>query len=247
MTTLSLSEPGRTRRYVFPAVILVSGLAVALAGCARKVQPFETTGAAPDDYRTNHPIAIEEKVETLDIPVGVYTGRLTDAVKGNINGFAQKFNLSGSTTIAVVAPSGSPNQQVAAGIAVEVEEVLRQSGVPSETIDYRVYHAGSDERNAPIRVAFSRIGAHTAPCEPWPDQVTVNNQNRHYFNFGCATQQNLAAMIVNPLDLLYPRGLTPADAARRAAVLEKYRQGESFTSDLSKEQGGAVAQGVGSQ
>ena len=70
-------------------------------------------------------------------------------------------------------------------------------------------------------------------------------QNRHYESFGCATQQNLAAMVDNPLDLLYPRGMTPADAARRATVLDKYRRGESFTSDLSKETGGSVATGVG--
>jgi pilus assembly protein CpaD len=152
---------------------------------------------------------------------------------------------SGSSVIAVVAPSGSPNQQVAAGIAVEVENVLQQSGVPAAAIDYRVYHAGSEERNAPIRVAFSRIGAHTAPCEPWRDQASVSGQNRNYFNFGCATQQNLAAMVANPLDLLYPRGLTPADAARRADVLEKYRKGAPFSADLSREQGGSVARGVG--
>lgn len=247
MTTASPSQSGRPSRHVLPAALLVSALAVALGGCAREVQPFETTGAVPDDYRINHPIAIEEQVETLDVAVGLYTDRLTEGAKGNVAGFGQKFRQSGSTTIAVVAPSGSPNQEVAAGIAVEVEDVLRHTGVPSDNIDYRVYHAASDERNAPIRIAFSRIAAHTAPCTPWPDQVTVNNQNRHYAAFGCATQQNLAAIVVNPLDLLYPRGLTPADAARRADVLEKYRKGEAFTSDLSREQGGNVAQGVGSQ
>ena len=245
MTIASSSPRDRTLRCGLPAVILASGLAVALGGCAGNVQSFETTGAVPDDYRLNHPIAIEEQVETMDVPVGLYTGRLTTAVRGNIVGFGQTFQDSGSSVIAVVAPSGSPNQQVAAGIAVEIEDVLRKSGVPSAAIDYRVYHAGSDERNAPVRVAFSRIAAHTAPCGPWPDQVSVNNQNRHYFSFGCATQQNLAAMVANPLDLLYPRGMTAADAARRADVLEKYRKGQSFTADVSKEQGGSVAQGVG--
>lgn len=245
MTTVSSSPSDRVRRPALAAVVLAGGLVVALGGCARQVQPFETTGAVPDDYRLNHPIAIEEKVETLDVPVGVYTGGLTDAAKANVVGFSQKFQASGSSVIAVVAPSGSPNQQIAAGVAVEIEDVLRQSGVAAGAIDYRVYHAGADERNAPVRIAFSRIAGHTAPCGPWPDQSSVNGQNRIYFNFGCATQQNLAAMVANPLDLLYPRGLTPADAARRADVLEKYRKGAAFAADLSKERGGAVAQGVG--
>jgi pilus assembly protein CpaD len=244
MTIASSSQSDRAR-LCLPAAIIAGGLIAALAGCAKPIQPYEATGAIPDDYRINHPIAVEDQVETLDVPVGLYSGHLSDAVKGNVNGFAQKFLASGSSVIAVVAPSGSPNQQVAAGIAVEVEDVLRQSGVAPGAIDYRVYHAGSDERNAPLRVAFSRIGAHTAPCGPWSDQATVTGQNRNYFNFGCATQQNLAAMVANPLDLIYPRGMTPADAARRATVLEKYRKGEPFSADLSREQGGSIAQGVG--
>ncbi len=244
--TTSFDRPGRTRRSALPAVVLAGGIAAALAGCSgQDVSPVELTGAVPDDYRLNHPIAIEEAVATLDVPVGLYTPQLSDPFKANVAGFAQRFKSSGSATIAVVAPSGSPNQQNAAGVAVQIEDALRQAGVPSSAIDYRVYHAASDERNAPVRVAFSRIQAHTAPCMPWRDQVTVNPDNRNYFNFGCATQQNLAALVDNPLDLLYPRGMTPADAARRADVLQKYRTGQAFSADLSKESGGSVAQGVG--
>jgi pilus assembly protein CpaD len=245
MTTVSSPSSDRTRQPLL-AVILAGGLAVALGGCAASnVNPLETVGSVPDDYRVNHPIAVEEQVETMDIPVGLYTGRLSDDARANVAGFAQKFLASGSSVIAVVAPSGSRDQQVAAALAVEIEDALRQSGVPANAIDYRVYHAGSNERNAPIRVAFSRIGAHTAPCGPWPDQASVNSDNRNYFNFGCASQQNLAAVVANPLDLLYPRGMTPADAERRAEVLSKYRKGQAFSADLSKEQGGSVATGVG--
>jgi pilus assembly protein CpaD len=245
MTIVLSSSCGRTRPSWLAALTAAGGLAVVLAGCAGPVQSVEPTGAVPDDYRLNHPIAIEDKVETLDVPVGLYTARLTGAEKANVVGFAQKFVASGSSVIAVVAPSGSPNQDVAAGIAVEIQDVLAKAGVAAKAIDYRVYHAGSDERNAPVRVAFSRVGATTAPCGPWPDQASVNGQNRNYANFGCASQQNLAAIVDNPLDLLYPRGLTPADAARRADVLEKYRKGQAFSADLSRETGGSVAQGVG--
>jgi pilus assembly protein CpaD len=48
-----------------------------------------------------------------------------------------------------------------------------------------------------------------------------------YWNFGCATQRNLAAMVANPSDLVQPRGETPAYSARRSVALEKYRKGES--------------------
>ncbi len=242
MTIFSTNRPLRLRPLA--AAALVGGMA-ALAGCGNTVNAVETTSSVPGDYRTNHPIAIEEAVETMDVPVGIYTTRLTEAQRANVVAFAQKFKASGSSTVAVVAPSGSPNQAVAAGIAVEIEDVMRQAGVVTGRVDYRVYHAASDERNAPIRIAFSRIAAHTAPCMPWQDQIAVSRENRNYFGFGCATQQNLAAVVDNPLDLLYPRGLTPADAARRSDVLDKYRTGKTFSADLSNEVGGSIARGVG--
>jgi pilus assembly protein CpaD len=52
------------------------------------------------------------------------------------------------------------------------------------------------------------------------------NENRHYYNFGCATQRNLAAMIDNPADLEQPRSETAAYTPRRSAAFEKYRKGE---------------------
>lgn len=244
--TSDLSSPSsREKRMATPALLIACGFALALAGCAQRVSPYEITGAVPEDYRTNHPILIEEQVATLDVPVGAGTSRLSGPVRSNIGFFAQSFLASGTAVIAVVAPSGSPNQLAAAAAAVEVEDVLRRSGVDPRAIDYRVYRAGPDESIAPVRVAFNRITAHTAPCGPWTDQSASNAQNRNYANFGCATQQNLAAMVANPLDLLYPRAMTPADVARRAAVLEKYRKGEAFQSDTSLESGGNIAQGVG--
>jgi pilus assembly protein CpaD len=129
-----------------------------------------------------------------------------------------------------VVPSGSPNQQEAATAAVEIEALLRDMGVPAGAIDYRAYQATAAERIAPVRLAYNRVAATTPPCGPWTDQVSVTAQNRNYRAFGCASQQNLAAMVSNPLDLLYPRGLTPADAARRTDVLNKYRTGDATAS-----------------
>lgn len=205
--------------------VVVGGLALALAGCAHEVDPHEVTGTVPEDYRTSHPILIQEQIATIDIPVSADSGGLPEQARANVTFFAQSFMKSGASVIAVVAPSGSPNQVAAAAAAVEIEDVLRRSGVDPRAIDYRVYQASAAERIAPVRLAYNRVAATTAPCRPWSDQVTVAAQNRHYGNYGCATQQNLAAMVNNPLDLLYPRGLTPADAERRTDVLNKYRTG----------------------
>ena len=48
---------------------------------ARRLQvgqaPGRSSASVPDDYRDTHPIAIEEMLATMDIPVGLDTGRLT--------------------------------------------------------------------------------------------------------------------------------------------------------------------------
>lgn len=245
MTTASSTVHRRRARLASPALLVVGGLIATLAGCTSAADTTLATGGIPDDYRHNHPIAVEEVLETMDVPVGQDSARLPDPIKGTVTGFGHAFVASGASLMAVVAPSGSPNQVAAASIAVQVEQVLRHAGVSPRAIEYRVYRAGPEERNAPVRIAYNRVAAHTAPCGPWPDQVSDTGQNRNYAAYGCATQQNLAAIVASPLDLIYPRGLTPADAQRRATVLDHYRKGESFSADLSKETGGSVATGVG--
>jgi pilus assembly protein CpaD len=52
-------------------------------------------------------------------------------------------------------------------------------------------------------------------------------ENQAYWNLGCSTQQNLAASVANPEDLIQPRPETPPLAGRRQNVIEKYRKGEN--------------------
>jgi pilus assembly protein CpaD len=245
-TAQSLSaERKRRRQSLGRALLAVSGIAIALAGCKTNIDRHEITGSVPEDYRTVHPISIEEAVETLDIPVGLNSERLPGAVKSNIEAFARGYRASGSATIAIVSPSGSPNETIAAYMSYAIADVLIGSGVSPKAIDHRVYKAGPTENSAPVRMAYARIAARTAPCGPWPDQVAKTGQNKNYYAFGCASQRNLAAMVDNPLDLLYPRGMSPPDATRRATVLEKYQKGEIYQTDYSREPGGRISQGVG--
>lgn len=244
MTTAKPSSL-RRRHPALARVAVAGGLAFALAACASGNVDLTETQSLPDSYHTNHPIFLQDEVATLDIPVAANATGLADGASSNIQFFASRFIASHTSVIAVVAPSGSPNQVAAAAVAVQVEDVLRKSGVNPAAIDYRVYKAGPDEKLAPVRVAFNRVVADTDKCGNWSDQLSDSYLNHHYKNYGCATQQNLAAMMDNPLDLLYPRGLTPADAARRAEVLGKYRKGEPFGSDTSQLSGGSVSTGVG--
>jgi pilus assembly protein CpaD len=145
----------------------------------------------------------------------------------------------------VVVPRGSPNERVAKAVGYQVADTLVAAGVRRSAIDFRSYTAGPGENAAPVRIAYAAITAKAAPCGPWTDQSARTGENRHYGAYGCAAQNNLAAIVSNPLDLLYPRGTTPPDAERRSTVLDNYRNGDPTQGDYSREAGGAVAQGVG--
>lgn len=219
-------------------------LSAMLAGCSAPPKT-DIVGSVPDDYRLTHPIFYAEGLETMDVPVGVDMARLPGPMLATIAGFGQRFIGSGSGILAIVTPVGTPNQVAAASIGHQIRDQLIAAGVGAREIEFRSYRAGPDESGAPVRLAYNRMAARTEPCQPWTDEVTHSSENEHYRNFGCATQQNLAAVVENPLDLLYPRGTAPADAGRRSTVLGKYRKGEAYQTDYSKEPGGAVATGVG--
>jgi len=91
------------------------------------------------------------------------------------------------------------------------------AGVPESRIKVQPYLAGDHARPASVRLSYLRVKAVAPQCGLWPEEVSNTNHNPQYHNFGCASQQNLAAVVDNPLDLLYPRGMTPADAQRREA------------------------------
>jgi pilus assembly protein CpaD len=97
----------------------------------------------------------------------------------------------------------------------------------------RHYHPDDPRTLATIRLSYPKITAVAGPCGLWPEDIgpSINDRgyfdNKPYYNFGCAYQRNMAAMIDNPSDLVQPRPETPAYTARRTEGFEKYRKGES--------------------
>jgi pilus assembly protein CpaD len=118
--------------------------------------------------------------------------------------------------------------------------------VPSQGIVVRPYRPASPARLATIRLTYPRITAEAGPCGLWPHDVgpsdfAAYDSNKPYWNLGCATQRNLAAMVDNPADLVQPRGDTATYTARRTVVLDKYRKGESTATVYPNENKGKIS------
>ncbi|MCB8836816.1 CpaD family pilus assembly lipoprotein [Aurantimonas sp. VKM B-3413] len=233
MTTPPVSSAGRSnrrRRHLerFGAILPLALLS-AFAGCAN-VHNVEV-GAIPDDYRTRHPIVVSQAETAIDLPITASEARLTLSARSRVEEFAARFKGSGADTMRVMLPYGSVNQGAAQAVSNDVVAILHRNGVERSRIIVVPYQAIGDQGATPIRLAFDTLVAKTGPCGRWPDDLGDTSENKEYYNFGCASQQNLAAQIADPRDLLGPRGMDTIDAGRRNTVLDNYRNGKKTVSE----------------
>lgn len=224
---------GRGRRAGRAAWLLRAAFAV---GCVAFLGACNTdrkiTGApgVPYDYRLRHPISITEKEHGLKVFVGAFRGSLTPAQRAEVLAFAQSWRDEATGGVIIDVPIGTPNERTSAAALREIQSILAASGVPPASMAIRSYRA-TPQALAPVRVAYPRMTAQAGPCGLWPEDIGPSftrdyKENQPPWNYGCATQRNLAAMVENPADLVQPRGETPAYTMRRTTVLEKYRTGQ---------------------
>jgi pilus assembly protein CpaD len=212
------------------AILAINLLAAAamVAGCAELERDNNIVGSIPDDYRTRHPIVVNQAETAEDIIVSVNAQKLTHRDKLVAEAFADRFSRSGARSMGILIPKGSVNDTAARRIAYEIVGVLRDKGVNDNRIHIQHYNAQGYGDAAPVRLAFSDIVANVASqCGQWQEDALEDQQNNNYANFGCATQRNLAAIVADPADLIGPRAETEIDATRRTNVIEDWRENGS--------------------
>jgi pilus assembly protein CpaD len=218
----------RNRAYRMAGALV--GLAVALGGCTY-TEAVVATASVPDDYRQRHPIAIQEADRSIVLFVGHARGGLSAAQRADVMGLAQIWLQEGTGAIHADVPVGTPNARAAADSLREIQSLLAAAGVPPRGLAVRRYRPEDPRQMATIRLNYPKISAVAGPCGLWPEDMgssfknTSYLENKQYYNFGCAYQRNMAAMVDNPSDLVQPRAETPAYTARRTTGFEKYRKG----------------------
>jgi pilus assembly protein CpaD len=217
------------RKRAFRMAGALVGLAVVLGACTHTDD--ELTASVPEDYRLRHPIAVQEANQSVVIFVGQARGGLSASQRADVMGLAQSWLHEGTGAITADLPVDTPNARAAADSLREVHALLAAAGVPARGIIVKRYHPEDPRQMAAIRLNYPKISAVAGPCGLWPEDLgpSVKNksyfENKSYYNFGCANQRNLAAMVDNPSDLVQPRPETAAYTARRTQSFEKYRKG----------------------
>jgi pilus assembly protein CpaD len=157
--------------------------------------------------------------------------------------FANAWRREATGGILIELPSGTRNEIAAANALHEVRAILSAAGVPPSAVDVRPYRPADPSRLATIKLNYPTLVAQAGPCGLWPRDLgptldREHNENVEFWNLGCASQRNLAAMVENKADLVQPRGEVPPYTGRRTTVLDKYHRGEaSQTVYPDKDQG----------
>jgi pilus assembly protein CpaD len=210
--------------------LALTGLSVMLGACNTTQEVVTQT--VPTDYRQRHPIAVQEAKRSIVIFVGKARGGLSAAQHADVQGIARDWSREGTGSVVVDVPVDTANARPAAATYQQIRSVLTAGGVPSQAIVQHSYRPEDPGLLPTIRLSYSRIAAVAGPCGLWPEDMGPSlldpeyNENKPYFNLGCASQRNLAAMIDNPADLEQPRSETPAYTSRRNIAFDRYRKGD---------------------
>ena len=227
---------------------LASVLAVALAlpalgGCKHFDEGAQVAGWSLVEPTQRHPIVVSQEPAHLNLNVPRGSQGLTPSQRAEVFDFAGRFRASnsGNSRLIISAPSGSPNEVAAMNAVEDIRDLLLAGGFNKSAIAVEAYH-GDGKHGAPVRISYMRYIAEGPVCgRDWSENLGRSPKNLAHPNFGCTSQQNLAAMIANPADLLGPRTESPRDGARRDTVFGKWTKGEVTGAQKSDDERARVA------
>ena len=229
--TRAISFGLRSSRAAVIAILI--GMSAALGGCMHATAQDDTTASIPSDYRQRHPIAIQEADHSIVVLVGTARGGLTASQRVDVAGYAQSWLQEATGGIVIALPTRTPNERAATQSLHEIRAMLTAAGVPAHGVSVHPYTPSNPRQLPAIKLSYPKVIADAGPCGLWPEDLgptfknPIYQNNRPYWNLGCAYQRNMAAMVANPSDLVQPRSETPRYSERRQTVLEKYRKGET--------------------
>lgn len=231
--------PARALRGLACGAALIA-VSLSMGACTHTSTNDEVTASIPTDYRQRHPIAIQEADRSVVVFVGNGRGGLTATQRADVIAFGRDWLREGTGSIIAEVPADTPNARAAGDSIREIQALLAANGVPQRGVVVKAYRPADPRTFAAIRLIYPRVAAVAGPCGLWPEDIgpSIKNkgylENKPYWNFGCANQRNLAAMVENPSDLVQPRPETPPYTARRATTFDTYRTTKPDTTEKAR-------------
>ena len=214
--------------------------ALALCACASPGRHHEDL--AQPLTPTEH-YAIDVSPQPEELRLAIHRQGLSPNQAQALAAFADRWNDADGGEITLQSPARGADPASVYRIALEARDFLASRGVTPEKLRLIGYDARGDAQ-APLIIGYSHYVAKGPECGRKWENLTATGANRAYGEFGCAVTANIAAQIADPGDLMAPRPTAPADAARRQAVRDHYRKGETTSSAKDDQANGAVSTAV---
>jgi len=192
-------------------IVLLSALS--LAACEGNMKDY--------DYAEQHPVKVEVRSALLILEPGA-GGRVQSADVPAINEFTSDFGKRAAGGIDVKVGATSPTDPLATTFANDVTQVLISRGVPANAINLTYATDPDAAKYGRAVMQFPIYVALADECGTWKDRPEFTPVNENTYNYGCSIQRNMAAMMVNPRDLIDAEASTGRLAARSDVVVGKY-------------------------
>lgn len=207
--------------------------ALLLAGsCA---SPFSGASGPTEDGAANHPINVTAHFVTLSLPFSASEAGLLPDDAARFDAFVAGYLQGGSGSVSISVPEG---ENAAAAVAYFGQR-LTEAGVPRAHILVNTRAAASSDGQ--VQLGYIGYGAKTASCDDWSADLAATGDNATNPDFGCAVQNNIAAEVADPRDLIAARPTDPADATRRKTVMDSYEKGATTSAQKTSDQTGNVS------
>jgi pilus assembly protein CpaD len=227
MPTLPSRDPPLARARLLCAAVLAAPLAL---GACHDADRIVSNSVVSDDARARHPIILVDAPKFLDVFVSDAAGRLDLRTVDQLREFAASGRESGLTPITVMMPAGSRHDAAARAALPAIRRELVAGGARGY-VNVGSYPIADPALASPIRLSFQAIQAKTATrCGQWPRDLAVGSStddwdNKPYWNYGCASQSNLAAQVADPRDLVGARAEESSDVQMRMRAIGNVRKG----------------------
>lgn len=179
------------------------------------------------DYNERHPIKVEVKTALLVLDPGP-GGHIRHNDLPAINEFASDFGKKAAGDITVRIGATNATDPIAQAFANDVMQVLYSRGVPKAAVNLSFSTDSQSVKYGRAVMEFPIYVALADECGTWKDRPEFTPLNENTYNFGCATQRNIAAMVVNPRDLEDAAASSGRLAARADNVVGKYIVGDKI-------------------
>ena len=159
-------------------------------------------------------------------------GAVQSEDRPRLNEFSKDFRDRNAGPIGIAVGATSQTDPAAVAFAGHIRDAFSAQGIPASAVNVTLHPEWSSGANHRATVMFPIYVAEAPDCGMTNENPEINFYNQNWGNLGCATERNVALMVVNPLDLEQMQPPSGRWGQRSYDVVTKYASGQVIASPV---------------